>query len=136
VGRRYRQLGARRGTALEERAAVVRITRSPSKPKPKLTHECRVGRKQAEQPWLWQQVERIAGPSGYKKRSPFWACTIIAFDTKEKAASCIASFAGVARGGVARGSTAAVPGARQIRGGSATGHGNGTGWRATSSSTD
>jgi hypothetical protein len=70
VGRRG-QPGARRGTALKERAAVVRITRSPSKPKPKLVHECRVGRKTADQLWLWQQVDRIAGPSGYKKRSPF-----------------------------------------------------------------
>ena len=65
---------------------MVRVIRLPSKPKPRRTHECRVGRKQAEQPWLWQQVERIAGPSCYKKRSPFWACTIIAFDTNEKAA--------------------------------------------------
>lgn len=64
---------------------MVRVTRSPSRPKPKFLHECKVGREEAAQPWLWQQVESIAGPSGYKKRTPFWACTIIAFDTKEKA---------------------------------------------------
>jgi hypothetical protein len=64
---------------------VVRITRSPSKPKPRFVHECRVGREEADGAWLWEQVERIAGPTGYKKRTPFWAYTIIAFDTKEKA---------------------------------------------------
>ena len=61
------------------------ITRRPPKPKVKHLHEVRVGREQTDQPWLWEEARRIAGHSGYKKLSPFWAFTIVAFDTKEKA---------------------------------------------------
>jgi hypothetical protein len=62
-----------------------RITRYPSKAKTKYLHEVRVGSYTVDQTWLWQEVERIAGHAGYAKRSPFWACTIVAFETKEKA---------------------------------------------------
>jgi hypothetical protein len=60
-----------------------RITRYSSKPKTKYLHEVRVGTLTVDQAWLWEEVERIAGHAGYKKRSPFWACTIIAFETED-----------------------------------------------------
>ena len=63
-----------------------RVTRSPPKPKPKYLHEVRVGRDCVDQAWIWEAAARIAGPIGYKRRSPFWAYTIIAFDMPEKAA--------------------------------------------------
>lgn len=65
---------------------MARVTRSPPKPKPRFVHEVRVGHEAAEQAWLWENVERIAGPRGFKKRTPFWAYTIVAFTTKEQAA--------------------------------------------------
>jgi hypothetical protein len=68
-----------------ERASVGPITRRRPTPKIKHLHEVRVGREQLDQSWLWEEAGRIAGQSGYKKRSPFWAFTIVAFDTKQKA---------------------------------------------------
>ena len=67
------------------RFGMGRITRYPSKSNTKYLHEVRVGTYTVDQAWLWEEVERVAGHAGYKKRSRFWACTIIAFDTKEKA---------------------------------------------------
>jgi hypothetical protein len=64
---------------------MARVTRSPPKPKPKYLHEVRVGHEAAEQAWLWEHVERIAGPRGFRKRTPFWAYTIVAFAAKEQA---------------------------------------------------
>ncbi len=69
--------------------ALGRITRYPPKPKPRFDHEVRVGHRgqwNARQGDLWTEVQRIAGPAGFKKRTPFWAFTIVAFDTQEKAA--------------------------------------------------
>jgi hypothetical protein len=51
-----------------------RITRYPPKAKPKQLHEVRVG----------TEVGRIAGPVGYTRRQPFWACVAIYFDAPEK----------------------------------------------------
>jgi hypothetical protein len=65
---------------------VGRITRARSKPKPKFVHEVRVGHWEVDQPWLVELVARIAGPNGYKKRTPFWAYTIFSFVHEEQAA--------------------------------------------------
>ncbi len=67
------------------RSNPYRITRPAPKPKAKFMHEVRVGHEAAEQSWLWQHVERIAGPRSFRKRTPFWAYTIVAFTTKEQA---------------------------------------------------
>jgi len=61
------------------RFGMGRITRYPSKSNTKYLHEVRVGTYTVDQAWLWEEVERVAGHAGYKKRSRFWACTIIAF---------------------------------------------------------
>lgn len=62
-----------------------RVTRQPSRPKPKYLHEVTVKHTETGQAWIWKEAARIAGPIGYKKRTPFWAITIIAFDSDEKA---------------------------------------------------
>src|SRR3954465_12364586 len=67
----------RRGAALQERAVVGRITRQPSKPK--FVHEVQVSRAEVDKPWLNELLARIAGPNGYRKRTPFWAYTIFSF---------------------------------------------------------
>jgi len=58
-----------------------RITRSPPKPRPKLTHEATVSRTgikwETHQTALWTEVARIAGNVGYKQRRPFWAITAV-----------------------------------------------------------
>jgi len=62
-----------------------RITRGP----PKFPHETRVahrGKWKTHQAELWAVVASIAGYAGYWKHSPFWAFTVVAFDTPEKAA--------------------------------------------------
>jgi hypothetical protein len=64
---------------------VGRVTRPPPKPKPKYPHEVRIGDREAEQAWIWEEAARIGGHLGYQTRSPFWACRILAFDTPEKA---------------------------------------------------
>jgi hypothetical protein len=48
-------------------------------------HEVRVGCREVDQPWLAELLERVAGTSGYKKRTPFWAVTIFSFVHKEQA---------------------------------------------------
>jgi hypothetical protein len=63
-----------------------RATRYPPKPKPKYLHEVRVGHGEVDQAWIWKEAERVGGLTGYRKRSPFWAFTIVAFDAPEKAA--------------------------------------------------
>jgi len=63
-----------------------RVTRYSQKPKPKYLHAVTVKHSEAGQAWIWEQAARIGGPLGYKRRSPFWAITIIAFDSREKAA--------------------------------------------------
>src|SRR3982751_2728664 len=67
----------RRGAALQERAVMGRITRQPSKPK--FVHEVQVSRAEVDKPWLNELLARIAGPNGYRKRTPFWAYTIFSF---------------------------------------------------------
>lgn len=62
-----------------------RVTRQPFKPKPKFLHEVTVRHGEVAHAWIWEKAARIAGPIGYKRRSPFWAITIIAFDAEEKA---------------------------------------------------
>ena len=62
-----------------------RITPSPPKPKPKFVHEVRVSRSEIDRPWLAGLLDRIAGPRGFKKRTPFWSFTILSFPTKEQA---------------------------------------------------
>ena len=71
---------------MEKRAAMGRVTRYSQKPKPKYLHAVTVKHSEAGQAWIWEQAARIGGPLGYKRRSPFWAITIIAFDSREKAA--------------------------------------------------
>jgi len=63
-----------------------RVTRRPANPTPKYLYEVTVRHSETGQAWIWDAAARIGGPIGYKKRSPFWAITIIAFDTREKAA--------------------------------------------------
>jgi hypothetical protein len=75
----------RRGAALQERAVVGRITRSRPKPKPKFVHEVSVGHWEVDEPWLAELVARVAGPAGFKKRTPFWAYTIFSFVHQEQA---------------------------------------------------
>jgi hypothetical protein len=62
---------------------VGRITRQPSKPK--FVHEVQVRRAAVDQPWLAELLVRIAGPNGYRKRTPFWAYTIFSFVHQEQA---------------------------------------------------
>jgi hypothetical protein len=62
-----------------------RVTRYPVKPKPKCLHEVTVKHSETRQAWIWEEAARIAGPIGFKKWSPFWAITNIAFDSREKA---------------------------------------------------
>jgi hypothetical protein len=69
----------------QEHASVGRITRPPPKPKPKFVHEVRVGHTEVDQPWLADLLDRIAGPNGYRRRTPFWAYTIFAFARQEQA---------------------------------------------------
>jgi hypothetical protein len=54
-------------------------------PKPKFVHEVSVGYQDADQPWLAELLAEIAGSTGFKKRTPFWACTIFSFVHKEQA---------------------------------------------------
>ena len=56
-----------------------RITRPPSKAKAKFVHEVQVSRAEVDKPWLNELLARIAGPNGYRKRTPFWAYTIFSF---------------------------------------------------------
>ena len=56
------------------------------KPQPKSVHDVTVKHSEAGQAWIWKEAARIGGPIVYKTRSPFWAITIIAFDSQEKAA--------------------------------------------------
>lgn len=62
-----------------------RITRPPRRPKPKFVHEVRVGRDFVGQPWLQEELDRIAGPNGYRRRTPFWAYTVFSFVLKAQA---------------------------------------------------
>src|SRR4051794_14934344 len=62
-----------------------RITRARPMPKPKFVHEVRVGHREVDKPWLSELLARIAGPNGYKKRAPFWACRIFGFAHQEQA---------------------------------------------------
>jgi hypothetical protein len=55
-----------------------RITRPPPKPRPKFVHEVRVRHTHRNQPWFLEQLARVAGTGGYRKRTPFWAYTIFA----------------------------------------------------------
>jgi hypothetical protein len=65
---------------------MERVTRHPPNPKLKYLHEVTVKHTETGQAWIWEKAACIAGPMGYKRRTPFWAITIIAFDT-EKAAT-------------------------------------------------
>lgn len=62
---------------------MSRITRYPPKPKPQFVYEVAVHYPLTQHSDFWEVVERIAGPTGYKKR----ASSIIYFDTAEKALS-------------------------------------------------
>ena len=62
-----------------------RVTRYPPRSKPKYLHEVTIRHSKTGQAWIWEKAARIGGPTGYKRRSPFWAITIIAFDSQEKA---------------------------------------------------
>lgn len=62
-----------------------RVTRYPKRPKAKFVHEVRVSHVHRDQPWFLELLARVAGPSGYKKRMPFWAYTIFAFLREEQA---------------------------------------------------
>lgn len=62
------------------------ITRPSRKARPKFVHEVRVGHQDVDQPWLAELLGRIAGPTGFRKRRPFWAYTIFSFVRKEQAA--------------------------------------------------
>lgn len=62
-----------------------RVTRYPPKAKPKYPHEVTIRHSECGQAWIWEKAARIGGSTGYKRRSPFWAITIIAFDSQEKA---------------------------------------------------
>lgn len=64
---------------------MVRITRRPAGPKLKFVHEVRVRRSEIDQPWFRELLQGIAGATGYKKRTPFWAFTIYSFARKEQA---------------------------------------------------
>ena len=71
-------------------SALGRITGPPPKPKPKYLHDVRVGHRgqwSARQADLWAAVTRVAGTADFQKRDPFWASTVISFDTAEKAAA-------------------------------------------------
>jgi hypothetical protein len=48
-------------------------------------HVVRVGHQDVGQPWLVELLARIAGPTGFKRRTPFWAYTIFSFAQKEQA---------------------------------------------------
>ena len=61
------------------------IIRPPSKPRPKFVHEVRIGHQDVGQPWLAELLARIAGSTGFKKRTRFWAYTIFSFAHKEQA---------------------------------------------------
>jgi hypothetical protein len=62
-----------------------RVTRHPKKPKLKFVYEIRVSHTNRNQLWFLELLARVAGPSGYKKRTPFWAYTIFAFVREEQA---------------------------------------------------
>jgi len=65
-----------------------RITRYPPKPKTKFQHEVRVCHYsywKTRETELWDEVRRIAGQAGFKKHTPFWAFTVVSFDTEDKA---------------------------------------------------
>jgi hypothetical protein len=64
---------------------VGRVTRYSPKPKPKYLLEVTVKHTETGQAWIWEKAARIAGSIGYKRRTPFWAITIIAFCSREKA---------------------------------------------------
>jgi hypothetical protein len=49
-------------------------------------HEVRVGDWEVDKPWLAELLACIAGPNGYRKRTPFWAYTIFSFARQEQAA--------------------------------------------------
>ena len=61
------------------------ISRPTPKTKPKFVHEVRVGHQDVDQPWLAELLRRIAGPTGFRKRRPFWAYKIFSFARKEQA---------------------------------------------------
>jgi len=64
---------------------VGRITRARPRPKRTFVHEVQVGHCEVDQSWLAELLARIAGPNGYKKRTPFWAYTIFSFARQEQA---------------------------------------------------
>jgi len=51
----------------------------------KFMYEVRVGRGEIDQPWLKALLDRVTGPQGFRRRTPFWSHTIIAFTTKQEA---------------------------------------------------
>jgi hypothetical protein len=53
--------------------------------KAKFVHEVRVGHWEVDKPWLAELLDRIAGPNGYKKQTPFWAYTVFSFVHREQA---------------------------------------------------
>lgn len=63
-----------------------RITLPPQKPKANYVHEVRIHKSEVGQAWLWERVEAVAGPIGFKTWSPNWAVVVVAFDPQEKAA--------------------------------------------------